>query len=175
MRFLTLPPFERAFEPHPLGRAFSNLTSFWVRLWALISSASFSPRFPSSPISFRTLIWAPISWIMRLRALSCCPFKTFLLFHLGRSPIIIKHLWKLYSSSIWVGCPLQWNHFEKSSHFSPPSKSSIRTHLGKSPIKTRPFWKIFVFFTTLKNLGIFHYFEKSLHFSPLWKVLMLFT
>jgi hypothetical protein len=38
-----------------------------------------------------------------------------ILFHLGMSPITIRPLRKLYSSSIWAGCPLQWNHFEKSS------------------------------------------------------------
>ena len=100
--------------------------------------------------------------------------------HLGRSPIIIKPLWKLFSSSIWAACPLQWNHFEKSLHFSPPPKFSpgqvvqynkttlnffcifhhfekifvcFKTfHLGRSPITTRPLWKISAFFTTLKNL-----------------------
>jgi len=35
--FLTLPPFENAFEPHTLGSVFSNPVSFQTRLWALTS------------------------------------------------------------------------------------------------------------------------------------------
>jgi len=109
-------------------------------------------------------------------------------FHLGRSPITIRPLWKLFSSFIWAGCPLQWNYFEKSLHFSPPLKffclgwlpiimkpfweilaflTTFKTfHLGRSPITTRSLWKICVFFATLKNLCIFHHFENSFHFSP---------
>ena len=86
-------------------------------------------------------------------------------FHLGRSPITIRPLWKLFSFFIWASCQLQWNHFEKSSYFS-------------------PLWKISVFFTTLKNLVFFTWagrplqqdrFEKSWYFSPLWKIFIFFT
>ena len=78
-------------------------------------------------------------------------------------------------SSIWAGCPLQWNHFEKSLHFAPLWKifvffttlKNLRVfHLSRSPITTRSLWKNFTFFTTLKNLCIFHNFEKSSCFSP---------
>ena len=125
---------------------------------------------------------------MHLRVLSCHPFKTFHCFHLGRSPIIIRPLWKLFSSSIWAGCPLQWNHllrnpcishhlqnlpfglvahynetiFEKSAHFSPPPKCF---HLGRSPIITRPLWKISAFSPLWKISA----------FSPLWKIFVFFT
>jgi hypothetical protein len=61
------------------------------------------------------------------------------IFHLGRSPITTRPLWKIFVFFITL----------KSSCFSPGQVA----HYNK---------------TTLKNLCIFHYFEKFLHFSPLW-------
>ena len=160
MRFLTLPPIECAFQP----------------------------SFPWGPISFQTLIWALISCIVHHRVLSCCPFKTFHCFHLGKSPITIRPLWKLFSSSIWAGCPLQFNHllrnpcishhlqnlpFRSVAHYNETILKNPRIshhlkifYLGWLPITMKPFWEIFAFLTTSKNLCIFHHGEKSCVFHP---------
>jgi hypothetical protein len=66
VRFLTLPPLERAFEPLPSSSAPSSpRPSFWVHLWALIFL---------SPV---TWVSHPIQWD---------PF----FFYLGRSPITMR-------------------------------------------------------------------------------------
>jgi len=81
-------------SPHLQGSAFPNPTSFLVRLWALdhlqcsafpnphhLSSAPLSPHFLLSAPSSPHFLWALISWIVRLRALSCHPLKFFIFFH----------------------------------------------------------------------------------------------
>jgi hypothetical protein len=68
------------------------------------------------------------------------------IFHLGKSPITTRPLWKIFVFFITL----------KSSCFSPGQVA----HYNK---------------TTLKNLCIFHRFEKSLHFSSLWKIFIFFT
>jgi hypothetical protein len=55
-------------------------------------------------------------------------FTTFKTFHLGRSPITIRPLWK----NLCI-----YYHFEKSLHFSQFWKISV-FHLGRSPITIRP-------------------------------------
>ena len=133
----------------------------------------FSPRSPSSPISFWTLIWAPISWIVHLRALSYHPFKTFHLFHLSRSPIIIRPLWKLFH--LPFGSVPRYNktilripcisHHLQNLLFGPVARYNetiLRNlcishhlfifHLGWLPITMKSFWEFIAFLTTSKNV-----------------------
>ena len=78
-------------------------------------------------------------------------FENLHVFHLGRSPIKTRPLWKIFV-------------------FFTSLKNLCVFHLGRSPIITRPLWKIFLFFITLKNLG-----RSSITTSPLWKISVFFT
>jgi len=97
---------------------------------------------------------------MHLWVLSCWPFKTFYCFHLGRSPIIIRPLWKLFSSSIWASYPLQFLRNPCISHHLQNLPFGLVTHYNE---------------TILRNLRVSHHFKKSLYFSSLWKIFMFFT
>jgi len=170
VRFLTLPPFECALEPSTtLGSVFSNLTSVWVRLRALTSQVvrfltlppfecALQP-YPSGPISFQTLLWAPISWIVCLRALSCHLFKTFHFFYLGR-------LSDLFENSFHLP-------FGPVAHYNEAILRNLRIshHLQNLPSGLVAHYNE----TILRNLLISHHFEKSLYFSPFWKIFVFFT
>jgi len=170
VRFLTLPPFECALEPSTtLGSVFSNLTSVWVRLRALTSQivrfltlppfeCALQP-YPSGPISFQTLLWAPISWIVCLRALSCHLFKTFHFFYLGR-------LSDLFENSFHLP-------FRPVAHYNEAILRNLRIshHLQNLPSGLVAHYNE----TILRNLLISHHFEKSLYFSPFWKIFVFFT
>ena len=91
-RFLLSAPL----SPHHLGSAFSNSTSFWVRLWAL---TTWVMRFLTLP-PFECTIEP--SLIPGKSPITIRPFL-----HLGRSPITTR---PLFFFSFWVGHPLQWDH-----------------------------------------------------------------
>ena len=80
-RFLLSAPL----SPHHLGSAFSNSTSFWVRLWALTS------------------------WVVRFLTLPPfeCAFKPSLTFFWVGHPLQLDHSPCFFS---WVGHPLQFDH-----------------------------------------------------------------
>ena len=138
-----------------MGSAFSNPASFRVCLWALIPWIVCFLTLPPSECAFQPSL--PFkSYLFSKAHMSSCllnnvplsPIMSSLqefFFHMGRSPITIRPFWKFFSSFIWAGCPLQWNHFEKSSYFS----SLWKTCAGR-PLQQ-------------------DHFEKSLYFSPFWK------
>ena len=173
--FLTLPPFKCAFQS-------SFLFEYYL--------------FSNTPLSSHLLNSAPLSPSMS-------SLQDILFFHLCRSPIIMRPLWKLFSSSIWAGCLLQWNHilrnpcishhlqnlpFRSVSHYN---ETILRNLCISQPfiwagrtLQQDHFEKSLCFSlgqvaqynkTTLKNLCIFYHFEKSTHFSSLWKICEFFT
>jgi len=127
------------------------------------------------------------------RFLSCRPFHTFHLFHLGRSPITTRQLWRIFAFFTVLRNLRISHHFEKSLYFSPLRKIFIFFttlinlcifHLGRSPITTRPLlknicifrhFKIFVFSTWAGRPLQQDHFEESLHFSPFWEIFAFLT
>jgi hypothetical protein len=149
VRFLTLPPFkrafklsllfervfepslpsERAFEPSlPYERAFKPSLPFerTFKPSTILLSA------PSSPHLLRVRLWA-------LDHPFKCAFEPSFsfFFYLCRSPITMKLFLCIFFST-WVGHPLQWDHFKKHLSVFSPSPGTIRSFfLKKKPKKNQ--------------------------------------
>jgi hypothetical protein len=142
VRFLTLPPFkrafklsllfervfepslpsERAFEPSlPYERAFKPSLPFerTFKPSTILLSA------PSSPHLLRVRLWA-------LDHPFKCAFEPSFsfFFYLCRSPITMKPFLCIFFST-WVGHPLQWDHFKKHLSVFSPSPGTIRSFFLK--------------------------------------------
>jgi len=152
VRFLTLPPFERAFEPSPPSSAPSSpRPSFWVRLWALIFL---------SPI---TWVGHPLQWDPFL-------FFTWVGHQLQWDPFFVFFF--LFSLSTWVGHPLQWDPFFFFTWVGHQLQwdpffvffSFFSFHLGRSSITMRPLASFLAFYHWAGRLEQWDHLRVSSHF-----------